>query len=82
MCFQDGSVVNNPPANAGAAGDSVQCLSFEHPLEEEMAAHSSILVWKIPLTEEAGGLQSRGHKESDTTEQLTLPHLVNPGSLF
>ena len=37
-----------------------------------MAIHSSILAWRIPWTEEPGGLQSMGHKESDTTEQLTL----------
>ena len=37
-----------------------------------MATHSSILAWRIPRTEESGGLYSpRGHKESDTTEQLT-----------
>ena len=35
-----------------------------------MATHSSILAWKIPWTEELGGLQSMGRKESDTTEQL------------
>ena len=33
-----------------------------------MAAPSSILAWEIPRTEEPGGLQSMGHKESDTTE--------------
>ena len=33
-------------------------LGCEDPLEEEMATHSSILAWKIPWTEEAGGLQS------------------------
>ena len=33
-----------------------------------MATHYSILVWRIPWTEEAGGLQSKVHKESDTTE--------------
>ena len=32
----------------------------EDPLEKEMAAHSSILAWEIPWTEEAGGLQSMG----------------------
>ena len=51
-------------------------------LEEEMATHSSILAWRIPLTEEPGGVQSYqglwrpwgdkespwGHKEPDTTE--------------
>ena len=36
-----------------------------------MATHSSILAWRIPWTEEPGGLQSRGHKESDTTERLS-----------
>ena len=35
-------------------------LGWEDPLEEEMAAHSSILAWKMPWTEEPGGLQSRG----------------------
>ena len=35
-----------------------------------MATHSSILAWRIPWTEESGGLQSMGHKESDTTERL------------
>ena len=37
-----------------------------------MAAHSSILAWRIPWTEEPGDLQSWGGKESDMTEQLTL----------
>ena len=36
----------------------VWCLSQEDPLEKERAAHSSILAWKIPWTEEPGGLQS------------------------
>ena len=44
-------VKKNPPANAGD-------LSQEDPLEEEMATHSSILAWRIPWTEEPGGLQS------------------------
>ena len=35
-----------------------------------MAPHSSTLAWKIPWTEEPGGLQSTGREESDTTEQL------------
>ena len=41
-------------------------------LVEEIATHSSILAWRIPWTEEPGGLQSMGLKESDTTERLTL----------
>ena len=36
----------------------VQSLVWEDPLEKEMATHSSILAWKIPWTEEPGGLQS------------------------
>ena len=35
---------------------------------------SSILAWRIPWTEEPGGLQFLSHKELDTTEWLTLPH--------
>ena len=38
----------------------VPSLGWEDPLEEEMAIHSSILAWKIPWTEEPGGLQSMG----------------------
>ena len=38
----------------------VRSLAQEDPLEKEMATHSSILVWKIPWTEEPGGLQSTG----------------------
>ena len=38
----------------------VQSLGWEDPLEEEMAAHSNILAWKIPQTEEPGGIQSTG----------------------
>ena len=38
----------------------VQSLGWEDPLEEEMAIHPSILAWKIPWTEEPGGLQSMG----------------------
>ena len=49
----------------------VQSLGWEDPLEKEMAAHSSILAWKIPWTEEPGRLYSPwGRKELDTTERL------------
>ena len=53
-------VVNNLPANAGDAETPVQFLDLEDPLGEEMAAHSSILAWRIPWTEEPGELQSIG----------------------
>ena len=38
----------------------VQSLGQEDPLEKEMATHFSILAWRIPRTEESGGLQSMG----------------------
>ena len=46
----------------------VQSLGWEDPLEKEMAIHSSSIAWKIPWTEEPGGLQSMGLQESDMTE--------------
>ena len=41
-------------------GTWVQSLEWGDPLEERMATHSSILAWRIPWTEEPGGLQSMG----------------------
>ena len=46
----------------------IQYLDQEDPLEKGVATHSSILVRRIPGTEESGRLQPMGHKESDTTE--------------
>ena len=45
----------------------VPSLGQEDPLEEGMATNSSILAWRIPWTEEPGGLQSMGLQESDMT---------------
>ena len=45
----------------------VEFLGQEDPLEKEMVNHSSILAWKIPTTEEPGGLQSMGLQEFETT---------------
>ena len=45
-----------------------------HSLEEKMATHSNILAWKIPWTEEPGGLQSMVLQELDMTEQLSYHH--------
>ena len=42
-------------------------LGWEDSPEKQMATHSSIPAWKIPWTEEAGGPQSSGSQESDTT---------------
>ena len=49
----------------------VQSLGWEDPLEEEMAAHSSMLAWRTPWTEEPG-YSPWGRKESDTTGQLSV----------
>ena len=45
----------------------VPSLGREDPLEDEMAAHASILAWRISWTEEPGGLQSMGSQELDMT---------------
>ena len=46
--------------NAGDAGDVAQSLYWENPLEEELATLPRVLAWRIPWTEEPGGLQSLG----------------------
>ena len=58
----------------------VQSLGQENPLEKEMATHSSILAWRIPQTEEPGGLQSMGsqrigHDWATTTFTFTCPNI-------
>ena len=50
------------------AGDLGLIPGLRRSPEEGMTTHSSILAWRIPWTEQPGGLQSMGHKESDTTE--------------
>ena len=56
--FPSDSTVKNPPALQEMKKTWVQSPGQEDPLEEKMAAHSSILAWRIPWTEEPGGLQS------------------------
>ena len=55
--------------------ETQEILGPEHFLEKGMATHSNILAWKITLTEEPGGLQSRGRKDADTAEQLSTDTL-------
>ena len=50
-------MVKNPLAMQDT---QVRSLVWEDPLQKEIATHSSILAWEIPLTEEPGGLQSMG----------------------
>ena len=53
-------VVKNPLANARDIRDAGQSLGWEDALEEGVATHSGILAWRIPGTEEPGGLPSMG----------------------
>ena len=57
MSFPGGSMVKHPPA---IQETQVPSPAPEDPLEKGMAIHSNILPWRIPWTEEPGGLQSMG----------------------
>ena len=63
------------PVNAGDKEMQVQSSGQEEPLEKKMATHSGILAWRIPWTEEPGGLQSmesqRVRHDLPTKQQLT-----------
>ena len=52
----------------------VRSLGQEDPLEEEMATHSSILAWRIPMNRGAWGATVHGVTESDLTEQVSTQH--------
>ena len=71
--------VKNPPAMQETQEMWVRSLRQEDPLEKEMAAHSSILDWEIPWTEEPGRLQSMVSRQSDTTECMELTHKGSSG---
>ena len=57
------------------AGDRVQSLGQEDPLEEEMATHCNTLAWKIPWMEEPGRLQSMGFPRQEYCSGLPFPSL-------
>ena len=70
-------VVKNPPANAVDIKDTGSVSPWGRSLEEEMETHSSILSWRIPWTEEPGGLQSIGlqrvrHNWGDLARCVTI----------
>ena len=67
-------MVKHPPANAPDL-DSIS--SQEDPLEKEMAAHSSLLAWEIPWTEEPGGLQSMGSQRMEHDLATKSAYTVN-----
>ena len=58
--FPAGLVVKNLLAVLETQETCVRSLGWEYPLEKGMTTYSSILVWRIPWTEEPGGLQSMG----------------------
>ena len=53
-------MVRNPLPMKETQETQIRFLGQEDPLEEGMATHSRILAWRIPWTEESGGLQSTG----------------------
>ena len=65
MSFSGGS---DNRESAFKAGNSGLILGWEDPLEKVMATYSRILAWRIPWTEDTGGLSSWGPKELDTIE--------------
>ena len=71
--FPGGSVEKNRLPMQKTQEMRVWSLGGEDPLEEEMATHSNILAWKIPWTEEPGGLQSQTQL-SDWVHTCTRPH--------
>ena len=75
-------MVKNLPANAGDMG---LILGSGRPLEKEMATHSSVLAWRIPWTEELGGLQSMGsHRvgHDSATEHAQLREGFQTGNRY
>ena len=61
-------VVKNPPANVGDSGDLGLTPGLEDPPEEGIAAHPSILAWRVLGQRSLAGYSPLDHKESDMTE--------------
>ena len=68
-----GTMIKNPPANAGDRRE-VCSLGWDNPLEEGMATYSSILAWRIPWTEEHGGLVQGIEKSQTRLSDLADMH--------
>ena len=67
LSYLGASLVAQMVKNLSAMWETwVRFLGWKDPLEEGMATHSSILAWRIPWTEEPGGLQSMGSQKSQT----------------
>ena len=67
--FPGNTVVRNPPSMQELQEKQVQSLVWKDSLEEGMAAHSSIIAWRIPWTEEPGGLQGSIHRVAQSQTQ-------------
>ena len=86
MGFHSGSAVKNPPTMQEPQETWLQSMGQEDPLEKGMATHSSILAWRIPWTEEPGGLQSIelqevGHDWNDFAHTHSLENDKQPKEL-
>ena len=76
--FPGGSIVKNPCVVQEPQETRVRSLGREDPLEGGVAAHSSVPAWRIPWTEEPGGLQSMGSQRRRTRlKQLSTHALVH-----
>ena len=78
LSFLSGSGVKNLPAKAGDTGDAGSISGSGRSPREGMATHSSILAWRIPWTEDPGGLQSMGLQRAGhdwATDTLTFKGL-------
>ena len=75
--FPGGARSKEPTANAGDISAFDWSLGQEDPLEEGMATHSSILAWRIPWTEDPGGLQSIGLKSQTWLKLLSMHICMN-----
>ena len=67
--------VKNLPAMLEIQDSRVRSLSQEEPLEERMATHCSVLAWRIPWTEEHGGLQSIGRRVGHDRSDFACTHV-------
>ena len=79
--FPSGSDGKESACNTGRFNPWVQSLSLENPLKKGIATHSNSLAWRIPWTEEPGGLQSMGsqkvtHEWLSVLFPVTQPHLL------
>ena len=70
LLHSTGNYIQYPVINHNEKNMKKNGCVYIYISEKAMAPHSSTLAWKIPWTEEPGGLQSMGREESDTTERL------------